>query len=288
MTPIETAMIPLPTIQVGSRGVRDMNDVRSVGGQDEDRFDLAEPMVAAEEEAVSRRSLLLVRAWPWLLALLVLAPVLGPGYVLSYDMVAVPDLALRPDFLGLGSSLPRAVSRRTPWWPSSTSWSPAPCCRRRCWSPRSSLRAQGRVGWRRAQDPLAQLVATTVYVWSPLVAERLVIGHWPLLVTYAVLPWIVVASRRVRSGDSGPAPVVLLVAAGSLSAAGGVLVTLFAVICVAGRAGGSGRPCWSSSPPRAVNAPWWVAGLLQSAAAVSDPGVWPSSPRGVRAGCRSG
>ena len=34
----------------------------------------------------------------------------GPGgFVLSYDMVWVPDLALRPDFLGLGSALPRAV-----------------------------------------------------------------------------------------------------------------------------------------------------------------------------------
>ena len=48
-------------------------------------------------------------AWSLALALLMLGPALGPGYVLSYDMVWVPDLALRPDFLGLGSGLPRAV-----------------------------------------------------------------------------------------------------------------------------------------------------------------------------------
>ena len=48
-----------------------------------------------------------VRLWPWVLAVLILAPALAPGYVLSYDMVFVPDLALRSDFLGLGTSLPR-------------------------------------------------------------------------------------------------------------------------------------------------------------------------------------
>ena len=48
-------------------------------------------------------------AWAFLLAGLLLGPALGPGYVLTYDMVWVPDLALRDDFLGLGSALPRAV-----------------------------------------------------------------------------------------------------------------------------------------------------------------------------------
>ena len=43
------------------------------------------------------------------LAVLVLGPALGRGYVLTYDMVWVPDLALRSDFLGLGTALPRAV-----------------------------------------------------------------------------------------------------------------------------------------------------------------------------------
>ncbi len=47
--------------------------------------------------------------WSLALALVLLGPALAPGYVLSYDMVWVPDLALRPDFLGLGSGLPRAV-----------------------------------------------------------------------------------------------------------------------------------------------------------------------------------
>ena len=47
--------------------------------------------------------------WSTALGLLLLGPALGVGYVLSYDMVWVPDLALRQDFLGVGTALPRAV-----------------------------------------------------------------------------------------------------------------------------------------------------------------------------------
>ena len=47
--------------------------------------------------------------WSLVLATLMLGPALAPGYVLSYDMVWVPDLAVRTDTLGLGTGLPRAV-----------------------------------------------------------------------------------------------------------------------------------------------------------------------------------
>ena len=47
--------------------------------------------------------------WSLLLAVLMLGGALGPGYVLTYDMVWVPDLSMRGDFWGTGSSLPRAV-----------------------------------------------------------------------------------------------------------------------------------------------------------------------------------
>ena len=55
-----------------------------------------------------------IRAVPILLVggpapVLLLGPGLAPGLVLSYDMVWVPDLALRHDFLGVASCLPRAV-----------------------------------------------------------------------------------------------------------------------------------------------------------------------------------
>ena len=50
-----------------------------------------------------------VVVWALALALLVLGPALGYGFLLVRDMVWVPDLALRADALGLGSGLPRAV-----------------------------------------------------------------------------------------------------------------------------------------------------------------------------------
>ncbi len=49
------------------------------------------------------------RAWPWVLAVLLLGPALAPGFVLTYDMVWVPDLSLTPDAVGVGPGLPRAV-----------------------------------------------------------------------------------------------------------------------------------------------------------------------------------
>ncbi|HPJ18167.1 MAG TPA: hypothetical protein PK635_03470, partial [Actinomycetota bacterium] len=48
-------------------------------------------------------------AWSCGLALLVLAPVLSPGYVLHLDMVFVPQQSLLPWNLGIGGGLPRSV-----------------------------------------------------------------------------------------------------------------------------------------------------------------------------------
>ena len=37
---------------------------------------------------------------------------------------------------------------------------------------------------------LARLAAGIFYTWNPYVAERLIIGHWALLLGYAALPWV--------------------------------------------------------------------------------------------------
>ena len=39
-----------------------------------------------------------------------------------------------------------------------------------------------------------QLVAVTIAVWNPYVAERLLQGHWSLLVGYGCLPWVALSS----------------------------------------------------------------------------------------------
>lgn len=218
-----------------------------------------------------RAPAILARWWPWLMAVAVLWPVLAPGYVLSYDMVFVPDLALRPDFLGLGSGLPRAV-------PSDAVVAvvdevvPGMVLQKAILLGALVLAGAGARRLLPADDPVGQLAAATVYVWSPLVAERLVIGHWPLLLTYAALPWLYLAARRLRDGRSGFGPVVLWLALASLSAAGGVLASVLALLAVAGRGPGAARRTLGVAVVAlVVNAPWLVAGLLQGAAALSDP-----------------
>ena len=41
-----------------------------------------------------------------------------------------------------------------------------------------------------------QLVAVTVTIWNPYVGERLLQGHWSLLVGYGCLPWVARAVIR--------------------------------------------------------------------------------------------
>lgn len=201
--------------------------------------------------------------WGLLLALAVCAPLLRPGYVLTYDMVWVPNLDLdRLEPWGLGSALPRAV-------PSDAvvallgSVVPAAVVQRVVLA---AVFVLGAVGAARLVPtvPLpARLVAATFYVWNPFVAERLVLGQWPLLLGYAALPWLIGAlgTSRARWG-----PATLALAAMALTPVGGVLGLLTAWI-VGWRHG----PVRVATLAGAVNAPWIVAGLLSAAGTRSDP-----------------
>ncbi len=204
--------------------------------------------------------------WALALALLVLGPALGPGFLLVRDMVWVPDLALRADALGLGSGLPRAV-------PSDAVVAVLDEI-----VPGMLLQklvlvlalAAGGVGAARLLDRTAgvvvRLVAVSVYGWNALVAERLLMGAWPLLVGYAVLPWLLVAARRWRVEDRLPRALLVLVPLGCLSASAGLAT---AVAVLAGAAG-KGRTAKAVLLVAAANAPWLVAGLLHASSATSD------------------
>ena len=210
-----------------------------------------------------------VVVWALALALLVLGPALGPGFLLVRDMVWVPDLALGADALGLGSGLPRAV-------PSDAVIAVLDEV-----VPGMLLQklvlvlalAAGGVGAARLLDRddepaglLVRLVAVTVYGWNALVAERLLMGAWPLLVGYAVLPWLLDAARRWRAQDRLPRALLVLVPLGCLSASAGLAT---AVAVLAGAAG-KGRTTKAVLLVAAGNAPWLVAGLLHASSATSD------------------
>ncbi|WP_300371722.1 hypothetical protein [Nocardioides sp.] len=203
-------------------------------------------------------------AWAIAVAALVLGPALGPGYLLTYDMVWVPDLALRPDFLGLGSALPRAV-------PSDAVVAvldevlPGMLLQKVVLV--GALVVGGLGAARLAgRATAARLVAVGVYVWSPYVVERLWIGHWPLLLCWAVLPWLVAEGIRLRADPRIGAALPFLLLAGSLSANAGLMAATALLAVGATRA----------TVPRllglvvAANAPWVVAGLLHLDTATSN------------------
>ena len=193
-----------------------------------------------------------VPVWAVLLAVLLLGPALGPGYLLTYDMVWVPDLALRSDFLGAGTALPRAV-------PSDAVVAvldeivPGMLLQKVVLLGTLVLGGLG-AAWLAGRSTLARLVAVSVYVWSPFVVERLWIGHWPLLLCWAVLPWLVREGVRLRADPRIGAALPFLLVLGSLSANAGLMsaATLLAV-------GATRR-----TAPRlvvlvaAANAPWVV------------------------------
>ena len=208
-------------------------------------------------------------AWSVVLAVLLLGGALGPGYVLSYDMVWVPDLALRADVLGLGSALPRAV-------PSDAVVAVLDEVLGGMLLQKVVLlgvlvgAGTGFAALTRHRTTAAQLVAVSVGLWNPFVVERLVLGHWPLLVGYAVLPWLVVALDDVEP-HRGRLPVLvpLLLVLGSLNASAG-LATALVALTVGGRRLGRRGTAWLVACVCGANAPWVVAGLVSPATSVSD------------------
>ena len=151
---------------------------------------------------MSRRAVVVVLAVAVVAALALLGPALGPGAVLTYDMVWVPDLALLRDTLGLGSGLPRAV-------PSDAVVAAldeiVPGLLLQKVVLLGALVAAGTGAARLVRAPLVARVAVVVLVeWNAFVVERLLIGHWPVLLGYGLLPWLLVLARRWREDDAPP------------------------------------------------------------------------------------
>ncbi len=209
-------------------------------------------------------------AWSLVLAALMLGPALGRGFVLSYDMVWVPDLALRADTLGLGTGLPRAV-------PSDAVVAvldelvPGMLLQKLVLL--GALTAAG-IGAQRlvGGSTLPRLVAVSAYLWNPFVGERLWIGHWPLIVGYAALPWVAVSAARVRRGTGSGRALIWLLPLGSLTPQAGLMTGLLALACgVDWRASGRWRRAsWWGAGAVLANAPWVVAGLLHASTARSE------------------
>jgi len=201
------------------------------------------------------------------LAVLLLAPLVGPGFVLAFDMVFVPELPLAGRLLGLDGT-PRAV-------PSDLLVALAGQVVPGAWLQDLVLvalvvgAAWGAARLVPSDAPSAAVVAATAYGWSAYLHERLLLGQWALLVGWAVLPWAARAAIAWRRGGrAGPAVLCLAVAAcGGASAL--LLVGLVVVLC--------GRPGRALVATTVLALPWLVPALLAPA------GLEGGDPAGVSA-----
>lgn len=209
------------------------------------------------------------RALAAVVALLVCAPVLAPGFVLLRDMVFVPRQDLDLDALGLGGALPRAVPADAAM-ALVTAVVPGDLVQK---AVLVGAVFAAVLGAARLVPPgpdsrrgLGGAVAGLVYGWSPYLAERLLIGHWTLLLAWAALPWIARAALRWQAGAPGALPRLALVCVpAALTPTGALLAGGVVLAVVRGR---------RLLPPAGIllllAAPWIVAGALHPAGGVSD------------------
>jgi len=139
-------------------------------------------------------------AWPaalagLLLGLLALGPGLGRGFLLSYDMVAVPRQPFTAAMFGWGGALPRAVPSDAVA-AAAARVLPADIVQKLFLLAIFVLAAAGLATLLADQHWLARLAGAVCYAWNPYVAERLIIGQWALLLGYAGLPWVLAAVTR--------------------------------------------------------------------------------------------
>ena len=163
------------------------------------------------------------------LGLLALGPALARGFVLSYDMVFVPDPPMSAMTFGFAGGPPRAVpsdavsvllARVIPadiaqklilvlifvlaCSGAAALVSAIPRSRPNLDQPAEASRRPDTANHSPAPPGvpgLARLAAGVFYAWNPFVAERLLIGQWAMLLGYAGLPWVlrsICAADRIR------------------------------------------------------------------------------------------
>jgi hypothetical protein len=200
-----------------------------------------------------------------LLALLILSPLLGRGFVLTYDMVFAPTQPLVPDSLGLGTSAGESVPADAVM-SLFTAILPGDIVQKIILFLALMLGPWGAGRLVPTAALPVRIVAAVWYGWSAYVAERLFIGHWPYLVAYACLPWIAAAGLAMRRNEpKALAKLIVACAPAAITPTGGILAAVMAMVC-AGR-----QPLTVTAPAMvALNAPWWIPAVLQPSLSSPD------------------
>ncbi|MGK5555909.1 hypothetical protein ACSNOI_30270 [Actinomadura kijaniata] len=207
------------------------------------------------------------------LGLLAIGPGLGPGFVLSFDMVFVPDPAFTRMTFGLTGTAPRHV-------PSDALVAalgavlPGAAVQKLLLLAVFVMACVSAASLVPSRRTLPRLAAGVCYAWNPFVAERLLLGHWAFLLGYAALPWAVGAAARVTGNGGGRRLLRTLLPA----AAGG-----FAAMAISGLAALTVAPFTAARRVRALAAvagalvllslPWLVTGWLRPSGMPGDTGA---------------
>jgi len=206
------------------------------------------------------------------LALLVTAPLLSPGYLLLRDAVSTPRSYLSDAALGLSEAAPRALPQDFVIGLATALVDGGLVVK--------ALVVTGLflAGWGAARLAAAvvpeagmagQLVAVTIAIWNPYVAERLLQGHWSLVVGYGCLPWVATTMLRLRTSDVAPwfevCALVFWIGVAGLTPTGLMLAAAVALTCVF--IPGTGRPRWwcaavALGTSVVVALPWLTAAVL--------------------------
>lgn len=209
-------------------------------------------------------------AYALALSLLVTAPLLAPGYLLVRDAVSTPRSYLSDAALGLSEAAPRALPQDFAIALASHVVDGGIVVK--------ALLIVGLwlAGWGAARLTTVvlpeaglpgQFVAVTLAIWNPYVAERMLQGHWSLLVGYGCLPWVAAAVLRLRETRRGGSwwPVLFWTALAGLTPTGLLLAAAVAVTCSLAPGPGRSRvTCAAVSLGSAVLAalPWLVASAV--------------------------
>ena len=220
-------------------------------------------------------------AYALALSFAVTAPLLAPGYLLLRDAVSTPRSYLTDAALGLSEAAPRALPQDFAMALASRVVDGGIVVK--------ALLIAGLwfAGWGAARlaafavpaaGSAGQFVAATLAIWNPYVAERLLQGHWSLLVGYGCLPWVATSVLRLRDGEGQWWPVPFWIALAGLTPTGLLLATVVGLVsCLAP---GDGKPRWTCAAVSlgasvAAALPWLVApalaGSLSSSQAVGIP-----------------
>lgn len=218
------------------------------------------------------------------------APLLAPGYLLLRDAVSTPRSYLSDAALGLSQAAPRALPQDFAVALASSVVDGGVVV--------TALLILGLwlAGWGAARLAAAmvpdagiagQCIAVTIAIWNPYVAERLLQGHWSLLVGYGCLPWVAVTVLSLRGAPSsspkwhstsetaragllecrfgGIAALVFWLAFAGLTPTGLMLAATIALACATAPGDGLARRwCAGLSLAAAVTAalPWLVASVV--------------------------